>query len=84
MPADGIVAPDGRFWCVPLPDDRDRAVFYRPHGTTWLLNCFARDDREARKIIASIALAHGNAETAAELVRHTEDSIEIVCSGTVG
>jgi len=64
MLADGIVAPDGKFWYVPLPDGHDRAIFYRPSGTTWLLYCFARNEQDAKEILASISFVNGTVETA--------------------
>ena len=77
MQTDGIVAPDGKFWYVPLPEGHDRAIFYRPYGTTWLLYCFARDDRGEQKVIASITLLYGKGETSTvELVSDKDTPIE--------
>ena len=61
---DGILAPDGKRWYLPIPADRDRAVFYQPSGTTWLLSRFARDDKEASEALAFITLEYGNVSTA--------------------
>jgi len=59
-----ILAPDGRCWHVPLPPYRDRVIFYRPFGTSWLLYGFAQGEQEAAHVLSSIALQHGSVETA--------------------
>jgi len=64
MIVDGIRAPDGKLWYVPIPVDRNRAVFFHPYGTTWHLYCFARDDKDVGKILQLITLEYGKIKTA--------------------
>ncbi|MGO8693804.1 MAG: hypothetical protein ACLQMF_09060 [Rectinemataceae bacterium] len=61
---DEVIAPDGKSWYVSIPPDRDRAVFCRPAGSTWQLYRFARGEHGATTVLRSIALEHGQVETA--------------------
>jgi hypothetical protein len=70
---DGLLAPDGKLWHVPIPIDRDRAVFYQPYGTTWHLYRFARDDKDAMQVLAYITLEYGQVKTAVVLTSLTEN-----------
>jgi len=75
MATQKVIAPDGKPWYVPIPPGRDRAVFCRPHGTTWQLYRFAEGAKGLVSILAAINVEYGDIETAVVMLDPEESPV---------